>query len=72
MNSPGIMYSPSLETYAATGEGETWSAVVAEQYPIRWSYVNLKYCGVYNLTQRRLVTPFENLTLLISVHTQHA
>src|SRR5262245_27636414 len=28
------------------------------------SDVNVAYCAVYNLTERRFVAPFENLTLL--------
>src|SRR5215470_425287 len=38
--------------------------LVGGAYPISWHYVNSSYCAVYNLTERRFVAPFENLTLL--------
>src|SRR5215471_6335351 len=33
-------------------------------YLMRYYCVNITYCAVYNLTERRFVAPFENLTLL--------
>jgi hypothetical protein len=35
-----------------------------QAYPSAASGVKETYCAVYNLTERRFVAPFENLTLL--------
>src|SRR5215813_5734081 len=37
---------------------------LGRDYPVTTWSVNVTYCAVYNLTERRFVAPFENLPLL--------
>src|SRR5262249_21684057 len=43
---------------------ESSASVWRADYPMTSIGVNATYCAVYNLTERRFVAPFENLTLL--------
>ena len=55
-----IRYQPASDNLMRpTQKTRPVSHLCAEAYSIRKRHVNLAYCAVYNLTERRFVAPFE-------------
>jgi hypothetical protein len=52
------------EVLRLTHDGQLSERQVAQSLNLSRSTVKDSYCAMYNLTERRFVAPFENLTLL--------